>query len=62
MIESLRTEHIKAHLYLVEDKDFVYLRRGDHTIATWHVSRASVGKILAAADILLISEGEFKRK
>lgn len=56
MIESLRTEHIKARLYLVEDNDFVYLKRAGHTIATWHVKRVTVNKILAAADLILISE------
>jgi hypothetical protein len=46
----LKPEHREAGLYLDEDEDFVYLKHGDKTLATWYGRSVTPTQIWEAAD------------
>ncbi len=48
--QALKKEHRDAGLYLKEDEDFLYLKRGDEIKATFNSRRATIEEILKAAD------------
>ena len=50
LTELLKPEHIKAGFYVEDDEDFVYLKRGDKTMAVWSATKATGDMIRAEAD------------
>jgi hypothetical protein len=49
----LKPEHQKAGFYLKDDEDFVYLKRGDKTLAVWNTGRVTVAITQAGIDRLM---------
>ena len=53
LTELLKPEHRKAGLEVEDDEDFVYLKRGDKTLAIWNATKATRDVIQAEADRLI---------
>ena len=51
LTSALRKEHRDAGLYLEEDVEgFIYLKRGDKVLKTWHGRTATVEEVWIEAD------------
>ena len=57
----LKPEHREAGYYLEEDEDFVYLKQGSKTRATWNAAQATAQRIQNEAD-RLIAEAKSREK
>ena len=52
----LKKEHRATGLYLEEDEDFLYLKRGDDELARWLATKARMPRVLDEADRLMKTE------
>ena len=50
LTELLKPEHRQAGLEVEDDEDFVYLKRGNKTLAIWNATKATRDVIQAEAD------------
>jgi hypothetical protein len=53
LTEMLTSEQIKAGFYVEDDEDFVYLKRGDKTVAVWNARQVTRDMVRAEADSLM---------
>ena len=53
----LKREHRQAGLYLDDDEDFLYLKRGYKVVAIWNATKATAETVIAEADRRLAEGG-----